>query len=559
MSAHGAMSAYAWIVSILWLLALPFLWPILRERYREVAGREWALLGLLLASVLLLERLVLHSVWHTNGFGFSQVAAAETGELWRDQLALPHGLAHVLWLRALTLVLAPLSGTPFHANFLISTASVLVFFLLVRGATRRQPALVAFAATALFAWLPVRLRVGASASAYPMLEFLSLAMLLGLLLFADSGRRRPFLWAMLSLALLFHTHAETWFLSPALAVLFLVLARPAALRPLLRDPWLLAALATTLAAGATTAALHIRSGTTSMGGYLAGKLMQRIQNPLSTLLVYSDAGPRPVSALLDPGLTPLPFIGAALLGLLRVSLAAFRDALARPLALFLLLSAAMLYGFYTLNLLTLSDDVRLSIPYAFAFAWFAGFGVASIAGLARRYAWWCAGAVLLGALGVTLSARQDLLQASFAMNEEQALMAEAFEALPDGALVVTLPSEPAERFNTRYPYTAWNGRRGLRVISTEDYRAGSAPEEAFFYRSRVCYLRARCGERYRATERRDLECIHPACATMFTDYSLEPLLERSLTRKSFDFDGDYVFANDRVVGLYRIKGSLNAR
>ena len=438
MNAHDAMSAYAWIVSILWLLAVLGLWPILRERYREVGAREWVLLGLVLASVLLLERLVLHSVWHTNGFGFAQVAAAETGELWRDQLALPHGLVHVLWLRALTLALTPFSGTPFHGNFLLSTSSVLVFFLLVRGASGRQAPLIALAATSLFAWLPLRLRIGASVSAYPLLEFLSLTMLLGLLLFADSGKRRPFLLAMLSLLLLFHTHAEAWVIGPALALLFLVVARRSALRPLLRDPWLGGALAVTLVAGATTAALQFRSGTTSMGGYLEQQLVRRLQEPLSALFVGSETGLRPVSALLDPQLTPLPFIGAVLLGVAALGLAAFRDAALRPIALFLLLSAALLYGFYTLNLLTLSDHVRLAVPYAFTFAWFAGFGVAGLAGLAGRHRWWVTGLFLSGALGVTLGTRQDLLQASFAMNEEQALMAEAFEALPEGALVVTL-------------------------------------------------------------------------------------------------------------------------
>lgn len=516
----------------------------------DIGRGEWIFLAAVLAGhALLVTPLVSRGIWHEN----HGVSIALSAEARFPGLTALHGPAYAVVMGALRGIL-PGEPSVFSLNYIVSTASAALFFVLARLLFADAKAGLAAACLLLFS--PGRMRLSVSEDMAVLAEFF---LILALSLFQLSAleARRPregggrsaagarfFALGLAAVALLAHTRAEMIVLGPVMAACGILFLGPDVLR-WARPPR--RAVGLILAAGAVCLPRAIE---------LAG-----IGDPRVGRFDLGNAwglwGPSGLNTFFDGRYTPAAPQALALAGLGAMSI--LRPRLSLGLNLLWLVPTL----FYASHLNCAAMRVRTALASQFSFALLGAGGFSWLAGRLwkdRRGAW-VPNLALMAVLVLGVRPYFEFLERNFLNQEDHLFLSRAAAWLPPGAAVITLAQEDdpglkQSRFYQNELIAAaagapWRKTRflGIREFLGAEKTAG--PGRVYFYHGASCY-RLPCAAPGVECSRAPEGYVHPLCREMTERFPLRRLGISSVGGRTNGWDG--VPSAGGMIGLFELRG-----
>lgn len=512
------------------------------------------LLGVMALHAIALKPLIPHNIWHEQ-LGVEAILHLEEGRT-EGHLDSLHGPGFAVVMKALrTATLG--EASPFTLNYLLSSASVLLLFLILLLASGEELLALAGALTLLL--LPAHMRLAVTESMFVTLECLTLLALLLLTVHLKTKERAPFFLGVLAALLAMWTRAEMMALLPVVFAVYaaaLHKTAPAKRRVLALLPGL-------AAAGAL-------SGPRLLEMALLADARAKELVPAAGLAHFWDLGVRGLNVFFDPAYTPPAWMALAAGGLV------FLYRRNRRLFAAVAFHGVLLTYFYAIHLTCLSLRVRTGAATQYLFAAAAGCGLYWLArelrgGGRSRKRRLAAYAVILGLTLPMPLFHADFLSTVYTKQAEYRFLSGAAERLPDRAVVVYLSQDddPGVFQHRIFQKTVFEtrAREVGRAVATAGIREllrkmdELSLEDVYYYEGAACYSAPYMGAGP-APPAPTAGYMNPLCRSMSAAFELEPMTRTHVTGESNSWDP--VAGTGVSIGLYRVlarkgRGELRPR
>lgn len=542
----NASFIFALITLISFIVSLPFTAKVIVQSFRDVHRTTWIVLIVVLVASIIACQFVPHAPWQPNGHGYVIASQILKGDALRlVELTLIHGHAWSLVLGGIHRYIFLGLLRVYDVNVVISTLGLIMAFLLTRLLSGKD--LTALATTIVLAIMPIRLRLAATETMTPIVEFFMLAALLYFALWLRTQVVLMLAMGLMSLALAMQCRLEFVFFGPAMALGALLAVDAKRLLLTLRDPttWVLL-LAFLIIIAPWVIFLFLG------GDERISEIPSRVG--MTQLLLKNRQGL--FTPIFEGAYTPVTLLLPVCMGVVALLIAN------RKLLGFFLLAwfvPAFLYSPFTD---CVSTYIRTAGTYLYSVAFLAGSGIEWICEQFRklRIPSWMGFIVIALIVMSSYPFCISFLLKVYMVQKEYHFLDEASLLLPEKATIVLLSEgddKPGLLMNRRYQRFGLDStvkRRSFISVSEAIRNKGSlvSRSDVFFYLGLPCYIVPEFRDEPRNTA--DESWIHPSCLAVEETFTLQPVLETKVDGDLLGLDIEKPVTDSVKIGLYRITG-----